>query len=205
MFLPDDASTYNEACRPETIARAGCWAHARRKFFDAREAHPGAFVALRRIRELFLIEREAWQLDAEGRHRLRQEQSVTWLRAFREWVDAEMPTAEPRSAWHGALKYVVNQWDRLTVFVDHADVPIHNNASERALRGPVTGRKNWLFAHSQAGARASANLYSLIETAKGHGLEPYRYLRQVFAALPAAHTIDDVDALLPQNIKGADS
>ena len=59
MFLPDGASTYNEACRPETIARAGCWDHARRKFFDSREAHKGAFVALRRIRELFLIEREA--------------------------------------------------------------------------------------------------------------------------------------------------
>ena len=155
MFLPDGASTYNAACEPDGVERAGCWAHARRKFFDAREANPRAFEALLHIRALFLMEREAKVLDAEGRRRLRHERAVPWLHAFKRWVDDAYPTAEPRGAWHGALQYVRNQWEKLVVFADHPDVPIDNNASERALRGPVTGRKNWLFAGSEGGAEAA--------------------------------------------------
>lgn len=186
VFLPDGASTYNEACRPDTIARAGCWAHARRKFFDARTAHPGAFVALKRIRELFLWEREGWQLDAEGRHRLRQEQSRPWLSEFRVWVEEQLPNAEPRGAWHGALQYVINQWDRLVVFVDDANVPIHNNESERALRGPVTGRKNWLFAGSEGGADAAAVHFTIVHCCMNAGIDPFDYLRDVLHRLPDA-------------------
>lgn len=186
VFLPDGASTYNEACRPETIARAGCWAHARRKFFDARHGHPRAFAALQKIKELFLLEREAWQLDAEGRHRLRRERAKPWLKDFKAWVDAELPAAEPRGAWHGALQYVVNQWDRLIVFVDEPAVPIHNNASERALRGPVTGRKNWLFAGSEGGADAAAVHFTIVHCCMLAGIDPFDYLRDVLHRLPDA-------------------
>lgn len=186
VFLPDGASTYNEACRPEGIARAGCWAHARRKFFDARHTHPGAFIALRRIRELFLWERDAWQLDAEGRHRLRQERAGPWLVDFRAWVEEQLRSAEPRGAWHGALQYVINQWDRLVVFVDDANVPIHNNESERALRGPVTGRKNWLFAGSEGGAAAAAVHFTIVHCCMNAGVDPFDYLRDVLHRLPDA-------------------
>lgn len=186
VFLPDGASTYNEATRSAAIARAGCWAHARRKFFDARDHHPAAFTALRRIRELFLLERQAWQLDTEGRHRLRQEQAVPWLANFREWIDTELPKAEPRSAWHGALNYVVNQWERLILFTDHAEVPVHNNASERALRGPVTGRKNWLFAGSEGGASAAAVHFSIMHCCMLASVDPFAYLRDVLHRLPDA-------------------
>ena len=186
VFLPDGASTYNEATRPEAIARAGCWAHARRKFFDARMHHTEAFTALRQIRELFLMEREAWQLDVEGRHRLRQERAVPWLRDFRAFVDEQLPSAEPRSAWHGALNYVVNQWDRLGVFVDHPQVPIHNNESERALRGPVTGRKNWLFAGSEGGAESAAVHFTIVHCCMLAGVDPFAYLRDVLHRLPDA-------------------
>lgn len=186
VFLPDGASTYNEACRPEAIERAGCWAHARRRFFDARMSHPRAFIALRKIRELFLLEREAWQVDAEARHRIRQERAAPWLEDFRGWIDEHLPNAEPRGAWHGALQYVVNQWDRLVVFVDHADVPIHNNTSERALRGPVTGRKNWLFAGSEGGAEAAAVHFSIVHCCMLAGVDPFDYLRDVLHRLPDA-------------------
>lgn len=186
VFLPDGASTYNAACAPEGIERAGCWAHARRKFFDARNAHPQAFVALQQIKGLFLMEREAWQLDAEGRHRLRQERAVPWLASFRAWVDAELPRAEPRGAWHGALQYVVNQWDRLVVFAADPAVPIHNNTSERALRGPVTGRKNWLFAGSEGGAEAAAVHFTIVHCCMLAGVDPFAYLRDVLHRLPDA-------------------
>ena len=186
VFLPDGASTYNAATRSEDVVRAGCWAHARRKFFDARHHHVHAFTALRHIRDLFLLEREAWQLDAEGRHRLRQERAGPWLREFRRFLDEHLPTAEPRSAWHGALQYAVNQWDRLTVFVHDPSVPIHNNASERALRGPVTGRKNWLFAGSECGAKAAAVHFSIVHSCMLAGVDPYAYLRDVLHRLPDA-------------------
>lgn len=186
VFLPDGASTYNEATRPEAVARAGCWAHARRKFFDARQHHVHAFTALRMIRDLFLVEREAWQTDAEGRQRIRQERAVPWLHDFRAFVDEHLPSAEPRGAWHGALKYADNQWDRLTVFVDHPEVPIHNNASELALRGPVTGRKNWLFAGSEGGAEAAAVHFSIMHSCMLAGVDPLAYLRDVLHRLPDA-------------------
>jgi transposase len=186
VFLPDGASTYNEATRAESIVRAGCWAHARRKFFEARHHHVHAFTALRKIRDLFLLEREVWQLDAEGRQRMRQERAVPWLRDFRDFIDAHLSDAEPRSAWHGALKYADNQWDRLTAFVDHSDVPIHNNASELALRGPVTGRKNWLFAGSEGGADAAAVHFSIMHSCMLAGVDPYAYLRDVLHRLPDA-------------------
>lgn len=186
VFLPDGASTYNEATRPESIVRAGCWAHARRKFFDARHHHVHAFTALRKIRDLFLLERQAWQLDAEGRHRLRQERAVPWVEDFRRFIAEHLPEAEPRSAWHGALKYADNQWDRLKVFIDHPGVPVHNNASELALRGPVTGRKNWLFAGSEGGADAAAVHFSIVHSCMLAGVDPYAYLRDVLHRLPDA-------------------
>ncbi len=186
VFLPDGASTYNEATRPDAIARAGCWAHARRKFFDARANHAEAFTALCQIRELFLMEREAWTVDAEARHRMRRERAIPWLQSFRSFVDDHLQTAEPRSPWHGALKYVDNQWARLSVFVDHPNVSIHNNASERALRGPVTGRKNWLFAGSEGGAQSAAVHFSIIHSCMLAGVDPYAYLRDVLHRLPDA-------------------
>ena len=186
VFLPDGASTYNEATRSDAVVRAGCWAHARRKFFDARDHHVHAFTALRKIRDLFLLEREVWQLDAEARHRMRADRAGPWLRDFRAFVDEHLPNAEPRSPWHAALKYVVNQWTRLTVFIDHPQVPIHNNASELALRGPVTGRKNWLFAGSEGGATAAAVHFSIMHSCMLAGVDPLAYLRDVLHRLPEA-------------------
>ena len=186
VFLPDGAATYNAACAPESIERGGCWAHVRRKFFDARDGHPAAFEALSRIRELFANEREAWTVDAESRQRIRTERQQPWLNDFKKWVYAQLMTAEPRSTLHKALQYTLRQWPNLVTFIDHPDVPIHNNTSERALRGPVTGRKNWLFAGSEAGAHAAAVHFSIMQSCMMVGIDPFAYLRDVLHRLPDA-------------------
>ena len=98
------------------------------------------------------------------------------------------------------MRYINNQWPRLIGYLESGDYPIDNNRAENAIRPFVIGRKNWLFSASQKGAKASANLYSLIETAKANRLEPYAYLKQVFTQLPNAQTIEDVDQLLPWNV-----
>ncbi len=102
------------------------------------------------------------------------------------------------------MQYLQSQWPALVRYLDDGRYPIDNNTIENAFRPLAIGRKNWLFSKTQAGARASANLYSLIETAKGHGIEPYAYLRQAFKELPLAETVDDIDALLPHAIRGGD-
>lgn len=105
----------------------------------------------------------------------------------------------PQTAIGKALYYLHSQWDRLIRYLDDGAYPIDNNRAENAIRPFTLGRKNWLFANSQAGAKASANLYSLIETAKANGLNPYEYLKVVFKELPNAQSVDAIEKLLPWN------
>ena len=105
-----------------------------------------------------------------------------------------------KTALGKALIYLHNQWDRLIGYLDDGTYPIDNNLAENAIRPFAVGRKNWLFANSQAGAKASANLYSLIQTAKANGLNPYEYLKTIFNALPNANTVEDVEACLPWHL-----
>ena len=114
-----------------------------------------------------------------------------------------MPEAPPQSAVGKALHYLDGQWDKLAHYVEDGRIDIDNNAAERAIRPFVIGRNNWLFSDTAKGAESSARLYSLISTAKANGHEPYRYLRHVLAALPAATTVDDFEALLPFHIDSA--
>ena len=103
------------------------------------------------------------------------------------------------------MTYLSNQWEKLNVYCTHGELNISNILAENAIRPFVIGRKAWLFSDTPAGARASAIHYSLIETAKANGLEPYEYLKQVLTALPYAGTVDQVEALLPWNIKKPDT
>ena len=121
------------------------------------------------------------------------------------WLTKTLPRVAPKTKLGAALHYLQAQWATLIRYLDDGHYPIDNNAIENAIRPFAMGRKNWLFSKSTAGARASANLYSLIETAKGHRIEPYAYLRHVFKALPLAETVDDIDALLPSAVKGEGS
>ncbi len=136
--------------------------------------------------------------DERYAYRLRHAKPV--LDEMRGWLESVLPQVPPTGAVGKALNYLHHEWDKLTRYLDDGRLEIDNNLCENAVRPFVMGRKAWLFSDSVAGVNASANLYSLVETAKAHGLEPYAYLREVFTKLPGATTVEDIEALLPGNI-----
>ncbi len=207
-FLQTDGyEGYAEVCAGNRITQLGCWAHARRKFDEALKAQgkpkkrkgktPLAAQALQRIQLLYRIERKAKRLSDEERLVLRKQQAEPALAGLREWLTQHMPLVPPQSALGKAMSYLHKQWDKLTVYATDGRLSIDNNLTENAIRPFVVGRKNWLFCDTVAGANASANLYSLIETAKANGIEPYAYLRRLFTELPSAEAVEDIEALLP--------
>jgi transposase len=143
------------------------------------------------------LERTGQTLPLEEVRRRRQNESAPIFAAFRNWVDDLLPGVPPKSALGKALSYTVSQWQKLTLHLEHPALPCHNNYLENQIRPFAQGRRAWLFAHNPHGARASANLYSLVSTASANGLEPYTYLRRLFEELPAATTVEALEALLP--------
>ena len=119
------------------------------------------------------------------------------LDAFRTWLDQHIPVVPPRSALGKAINYANKQWPKLTVYAEDGRLRMDNNLTENAIRPFVIGRKNFLFCDSVAGAKSSASLYSLIETAKANGIEPYAYLKMIFTELPQANSLEEIEALLP--------
>lgn len=116
-------------------------------------------------------------------------------------MDISLTIVPPKVALGKALNYLNSQWSRLIRYLDDGHYPIDNNAAERAIRPFTIGRKNWLFSKSQAGSKSSANLYSLIQTAKANGLNEYDYLRHVSKELPNAESLEHIEALLPWNVQ----
>lgn len=121
------------------------------------------------------------------------------MEKFKIWLDKNALSVLPQSALGKAIAYTCHQWHRLSRYLNNGDYPMDNNLAENAIRPFVVGRKNWLFCTSQAGANASANLYSLIESAKLNQLNPHSYLQQIFRTLPQAETLEEIEALLPWN------
>ena len=202
VLMADGYEGYAKACRDYGIVRLGCWAHARRKFMDAKKLQPKgktgkADQALALIQKLYRIEQETREQPPDERHRIRQKQAGPVIEKLQRWLEKSLPHVPPKTVLGKALAYLHQQWPRLVGYLDDGRYPIDNNLAENAIRPFAIGRKNWLFANSQAGARASANLYSLIETAKTNGLNPYRYLVRVFTDLPNAQTVEHIEALLP--------
>ena len=156
-----------------------------------------AALALAKIQALYRIERDIKTLPPEERHRIRSLRSKPLLDELRIWLDQHIPIVPPRSALGKAMKHTHKQWPKLTVFIEDGRLRMDNNLVENAIRPFVIGRKNFLFCDTVAGANASANLYSLIETAKANGIEPYAYLRTVFTELPNATSVEAIEALLP--------
>jgi transposase len=188
---------------PEIIGHAGCWAHVRRKFVEAAAGRNAAaaqqMVAL--IGELYAVERDVRDEDAETRKRVRAERSGPILVRIRQWLDTAAARVLPKSLLGQAIGYALNQWPTLITFLDDGHLEIDNNRTENAIRPFVVGRKGWLFAGSPDGAETSALLYSLVETAKANGLEPHAYLTYLFEHLPAASSPEAIAALLPHNLK----
>jgi transposase len=195
----------------QAVVHVGCWAHARRKFTDviktlgpskSRKKTGLADQALGYIGKLYAIDKEAKAegLDALALHQRRQAKAVPVLEEFYAWLQGRAHEAPPKSLIGKAISYTLNQWERLKRYVDDGRVAPDNNLAENAIRPFVIGRKNWLFSGVAEGAKASATLYSIIETAKANGLDPYWYLRALFDRLPLAETRDQLYALLPQHI-----
>ena len=130
------------------------------------------------------------RIDQEQRRQRRLEQARPKLDELHTWLMVALPKVPPRSLLGKALGYLANQWSRLEQYLEDGRIPIDNNLTENAIRPFVIGRRNWLFADSPKGAQSSAALYSLIETAKANGLEPYAYLRHLFTHLPAAASVE---------------
>lgn len=207
----DGYAGYNAACKKYGLIQLGCWDHVRRKFIEAQKAQPKkkgknntpskADMALSYINKLYRIERTIKMLDTEEKYQQRQAQSIPTLNNLRDYLENNQHKVPKDSLTGQAMTYLNNQWEKLTVYCTDGQLNISNILAENAIRPFVIGRKAWLFSDTPAGAHASAVHYSLIETAKANGLEPYGYLKQVLTALPYAETVEELEALLPWNIK----
>jgi transposase len=209
FLMTDGYEGYGALAREPGVEHLACWAHARRKFVDAVKVQPKgkrslADQAVEMIGKLYRIERDIRDKPTPEKQTVRQDQSQAMLDKMRVWLNTALPAITPQSKLGEALAYLHKYWPRLIRYVEHGDLPIDNNPCENAIRPFVIGRKNWLFSDSQAGAHASALIYSLIETAKANCQEPSLWLTEVLSELPYAQTAEDYDRLLPWNIHPKD-
>ena len=208
--MSDGYEPYEVVARQHSLVHLGCWAHCRRYFHDALQALPkdkrgpdqlaARFIEL--IGRLYHVEAQARRdkVDEQGLLRRRQQHSKPVLDQIQELALQHLHGVLPGSLLGKALHYVTAQWPKLERYVQDGRYPIDNNNCENAIRPFVIGRRNWLFADTQAGADASANLYSLLQTCLVNGIDGYRYLRALLVALPKAKTVEDFEALLPWRI-----
>lgn len=205
VLMSDGYEVYGGIATANRLTHLGCWAHCRRYFVEAEAVIPKAsrtpdqvatqFIAA--IGELYAVESQARDLETEARRQLREAKSRTVLARIEQMLLAHLHAVVPNSLLGKALHYLSAQWPKLIRYVENGAWPIDNNLCENAIRPFVIGRRNWLFADTVAGANASANLYSLVETCKANRIDPYDYLVRLFKALPSAQTADDFEALLP--------
>jgi transposase len=182
------------------VLEAACWAHARRKFYEihASTRSPVAQEALTRIQALYAIEEAIRGWPPEDRRRARQAQAKPLLDALRQWMLETKAKVSAKSDLASAINYAMKRWIALTRYCDDGLIEIDNNAAERALRGPVLSRKNFLFAGADSGGERAALLYTLLETAKLNGINPEAYLRWVLGHI-AEHPSSRLAELLPWN------
>ena len=207
VLMTDGYEAYDKIAQALGLVHLGCWAHCRRYFHDALQALPKdrrgpdqlavRFIDL--IGKLYQVESQARRegVDTTELGRRRQLHSTPVLTAIEELLLANLHAALPKSLLGQALHYLASQWHKLKRYAEDGRYSIDNNVQENAIRPFCVGRRNWLFADTVAGANASANLYSLLQTCRVNGIDGYRYLRALFMALPRAKTVDDYATLLP--------
>jgi len=195
VIVCDALSTHTAGARDGPgITLAGCWAHVFRYFREAEPDHPEAAMAMKWIGQLYDIDEQSGD-DLELRAKLRREQAMPVLDELKSWLWSQAPLKTLSIG--KAARYTLANWERLTVFVDNAEVPLDNNRTERGIRGPVVGRRNHFGSKSRRGTEVAAIFYTLIETAKLAGIDPAAYLR---AAVRAA---DHGEIVLPHELDAA--
>ena len=205
-YLQSDAYSGYNGLHSRGVIEVGCWAHARRKFYDARTSDPErAHAAIAWIGRLYEVESDAKErkLDDATRHALRQERSRPLLESFGEWLTAEAPGVLPKSPLGEAISYTRSNWTALSRYLDAGFLSIDNNATENALRPIALGRRNWLFCGSDRGGRTAATLMSLTASCKALGVEPFAYLRDVLDRV-STHPNSRIEELLPDRWKPAE-
>jgi transposase len=203
-YLQADAyAGYNAVYAGGEVIEVACWAHARRKFFDAMKSDAArSRIALAYIRELYEIEKRGRDLGEAERRDLRLAEAKPLLETFKTWLDAEAKKALPKSPVGEAISYTRAQWVALTRYLEDGLLEPDNNRAERALRRIAIGRKNWMFAGSDEGGRRAAIVYSLIASCAALKIDPYAYLRDVLKRLPTCSTAD-LHRLTPKAWKAA--
>ena len=205
-LVVDAYTGYNRVTTPDGRTRAGCLAHARRKFFEALETAPEAQEALDLILNVYRVEHEARDggfVRTDKHLGLRRTRSRAAMESLRSWCQDQQPNHLPKGPLGKAIGYALAQWEALTRFLEDAEIPVDNNASERALRVAALGRKNYLFVgHDQAGQNAAV-LYSLVSTCEANHINPVDYLTDVLIRIQA-HPQSAIDELLPHKWKPPD-
>lgn len=205
-YLQADAyGGYDGIFHTQNVTEVACWAHARRKFYDAQDSdRERAAEMLTLIGKLYAVEREAKEVDDAARLALRQERSAGVLTRIKAWLDAEQQVVLPRSPMATAITYAQNQWQALTTYTTQGYLNLDNNASERALKRVAIGRKNWLFAGNDRAAQNHARLWSLIASCERHGIDPQRYLTSVLAKIGTT-SAEELEQFLPDVWKVEDA
>ena len=206
----DGYKSYDFLDEWDGILHVGCWAHARRMFTNVKKASPGkkagsADSVLSKIKKLYALEKIARlkKMSPAEVYELRQKHAKPILVNVKRWLDKKKKHVIPKSLLGKAVNYCLNQWQRLENYIEDGHSYIDNNVVENAIRPFVIGRKNWLFSGTPEGASASALLYSLIESAKANGLEPYLYLRYIFEIIPTTPP-SEMENLLPTKLEPSD-
>ena len=220
-LLTDGLELYDTVAEALKLTHLGCLQHCRTYYHKAAkvtELPSGKNLARLAIEEyigkVYAVERHIKQLREERERsgtplsleavlKIRQERSAPVMAAFKDWVEKLLPGVPPASALGKALSYTVKQWPKLARHLEHPELPVDNNYLENEIRPFSQGRRAWLFAQNPYGAKASANLYSLVSCARVNGLEPHAYLLYLLEELPRASTAEALEALLPWNVKPA--
>ncbi len=195
----DGYAGFETLAESEEVVLAACWAHARRKFYDFRQAtgSPIAEEALRRIAELYAVEKAIRGQGAEARRLAREAESRPLIAAMKPWLEDQLRRVPPRGGLAEAIRYALARWPALCRFLDDGRIELDNNPVERAIRPVALGRKNHLFAGSDGGGERWAMVASLIDTAKLNDVEPYAYLKDVLQRMTDGHPVNRLDDLLP--------
>ncbi|SMH66217.1 transposase [Acidithiobacillus ferrivorans] len=186
ILQTDDYGGYDALYRKKQIIEAGCWAHVRRHFYDVEQRGPSpvAQKALAWIAKLYGIEADIKESPPDQKAEARQQRAGPLLESFRAWLSETQMQVAPKSGIAKAIAYALNRWKALTLYLEEGRLSIDNNPVERALRGVAIGRKNFLFVGNDAGGERAASFYSIIETCKLNGVEPFAYLCDVLEKLP---------------------